>query len=292
MNSNQSRRSFLASLGGGAAAASVPEALGRQAMPGASSPIACTGDRYILPRKVLLWECTRKEIREAIESGRLKAAIVPTGSTEQHNEHLAMIHDTASVLLVAQNAALRIYPEAIVATPVPVGISPYWMERKGTLTLRPETFLAVVYEICESLKAHGLKTVLILNGHGGNAAPLKSQLPEWRAKLGIQLDACSYWEAYTEGNAARYMETGMAGIPGHSAEFETSVALAAFPDRVHREGVDYSKVKLNLKSAEDAGGDRKSYEESLLATPEKGEALIRIAVDWTAGRIRQMISQS
>jgi creatinine amidohydrolase len=292
MNSNQSRRSFLASLGGGAAAASVPEAFGRQTMPGASSPIACTGDKYILPRKVLLWECTRKEIREAIESGRLKAAIVPTGSTEQHNEHLAMIHDTASVLLVAQNAALQLYPQAVVATPVPIGISPYWMERKGTLTLRPETFLAVVYDICDSLKTHGINTVLILNGHGGNASPLKSQLPDWRTKLGIQLDACSYWEAYTEENAARYMESGMAGIPGHSAEFETSVALAAFPERVHREGVDYSKVRLNLKSADDANQDKKYYEESLLATAEKGEALIRIAVDWTAGKIRRMMSQS
>ncbi len=292
MGSNRSRRNFLASLGGGAAAVSVPEALGRQTMPGASQAIAYAGDGYILPRKVLLWECTRKEIRDAIESGRLKAAIVPTGSTEQHNEHLAMIHDTASAILIAQNAALRIYPDAVVATPVPVGISPYWMERKGTLTLRPETFLAVVYEICESLKTHGIKTVLILNGHGGNAAPLKSRLSEWRAKLGIQLDACSYWEAYTEENAARHMDSGMAGIPGHSAEFETSVALAAFPERVHREGVDYSKVKLNLKSAEDASQDRKFYEESLLATPEKGEALIRIAVDWTAGRIRRMINQS
>ncbi len=291
MDSNQSRRNFLASLGGGAAAAAVPEALSRQNMPGISFPIARTGDKYVLPRKVLLWECTRKEIREAIESGRLKAAIVPTGSTEQHNEHLAMIHDTASALLVAQNAALQHYPEVIVATPVPIGISPYWMERKGTLTLRPETFLGMVYDICESLKTHGLKTVLILNGHGGNAAPLKSQLTEWRAKLGIQLDACSYWEAYTEENAARYMESGMAGIPGHSAEFETSVALAAFPERVHREGVDYSKVKLNLKSSEDASQDRKFYEESLLATAEKGEALIRIAVDWTAGKIRQMMSQ-
>jgi len=292
MESNQSRRSFLAFLGGGAAASAAPEAFGWQSMPGASAPIARTGDKYILPRKVLLWECTRKEIREAIESGRLKAAIVPTGSTEQHNEHLAMIHDTASALLVAQNAALRLYPDVIVATPVPVGISPYWMERKGTLTLRPETFLAVVYDICESLRTHGLKTILILNGHGGNASPLKSQLPGWRAKLGVQLDACSYWEAYTEENAARYMESGMGGIPGHSAEFETSVALAAFPERVHREGVDYSKVKLNLKSADDANQDKKYYEESLLATPEKGEALIHIAVDWTAGKIRQMMSQS
>jgi creatinine amidohydrolase/Fe(II)-dependent formamide hydrolase-like protein len=84
----------------------------------------------------------------------------------------------------------------------------------------------------------------------------------------------------------------MAGIPGHSAEFETSVALAAFPERVHREGVDYSKVRLNLKSADDANQDKKYYEESLLATAEKGEALIRIAVDWTAGKIRRMMSQS
>jgi creatinine amidohydrolase len=292
MNSNRSRRSFLACLGGGTAAAAVPAALGRQNLPGSSTPMACASDRYVHPRKVLLWECTRKEIREAMEAGRLKAAIVPTGSTEQHNEHLAMIHDTASALLVAQNAALALYPEVIVATPVPVGISPYWMERKGTLTLRQETFLAVVYDICESLKAHGFKTVLILNGHGGNAAPLKSRLTEWRAKLGIQLDACSYWEAYTEENAARYMQSGMAGIPGHSAEFETSVALAAFPERVHREGVDYVKVRLNLKSTEDASQDKKYYEESLLATAEKGEALIRIAVDWTADRIRRMLSQS
>ncbi len=292
MDLNRSRRSFLVALGGGAAATAVPAALSGQGVPGTSSPIACTTDRYINPRKVLLWECTRKEIRDALESGRLKAAIVPTGSTEQHNEHLAMIHDTASALLVAQNAALKLYPEVVVATPVAVGISPYWMERKGTLTLRPETFLAMVYDICESLKIHGLKAVLILNGHGGNAAPLKSQVPEWRAKLGIQLEACSYWESYTEENAARYMETGMAGIPGHSAEFETSIGLAAFPDRVHREGVDYSKVKLNLKSADDAAQDKKYYQESLLATAEKGEVLIRIAVDWTAGKIRQMIGQS
>ena len=292
MDSNRSRRSFLAFLGGGAAAAAVPAALARQSLPGVSSQVACAGDKYIHPRKVLLWECTRKEIRDALESGRLKAAIIPTGSTEQHNEHLAMIHDTASAALIAQSAALRLYPEVIVATPVPVGISPYWMERKGTLTLRPETFLAVVYDICESLKTHGLKSILILNGHGGNADPLKSQLPEWRGKLGIQLEACSYWEAYTEENAARYMQSGMAGIPGHSAEFETSVALAAFPERVHREGVDYSKVRLNLKSPRDAEQDRKYYEDSLLATAEKGEALIRIAVDWTVEKMRQMIGRS
>jgi creatinine amidohydrolase len=292
MDLTRSRRNFLISLSSATAALTGAEALvgvSRAAIP---AQISRVGDKYINPKKVLLWECTRKEIREVLESDRLKAAIVPTGSTEQHNEHLAMIHDTASTLLVAQNAALQLYPHVIVATPVPVGISPHWMERKGTLTLRQDTFLAVVFDICESLKTHGLRNILLLNGHGGNAGPLKSQVPEWRQKLGIQLEACSYWEAYTKENAAAYMQSGMAMIPGHSAEFETSFALAAFPERVRREGVDYSKVKLNLKSSKDAEDDRMYYRDSLLATAEKGEALIRIAVDWVAEKMSQMIKQS
>jgi hypothetical protein len=69
------------------------------------------GDTYVNPRKVLLWESTRKEFREALEGGVLKAVILPTGSTEQHNEHLAMINDTARVTLVAQKAALLLYPQ-------------------------------------------------------------------------------------------------------------------------------------------------------------------------------------
>ena len=287
MNPPRSRRKFLVSLGTAPAAA---EALAGQFPNAAPVPVARAGDSYLHSRKVLLWECTRREIREALDSGRLRAAIVPTGSTEQHNEHLAMIHDTASTLLVAQNAALQLYPQVIVATPVPVGVSPHWMERKGTLTLRRETFLAVVFDICESLKIHGLRTILILNGHGGNADPLKSEVLAWREKLGINIEVCSYWEAFTKENSSQYMQSGFAMIPGHSAEFETSFALAAFPERVHREGVDYSKVRLNLKNPKDADDDRTYYNDSLLATAEKGEALIRIAVDWTADRMRRMIA--
>ncbi len=290
MTSTPTRRRFLQSLSSATAIPAAAPLLAGISHPGSLPQVARAGEKYVHPRKVLLWECTRKEIRDLLDSGKLKAAIVPTGSTEQHNEHLAMIHDTASTLLVSQNAALQLYPQVLVATPVPVGISPHWMERKGTLTLRQETFLAVVYDICESLKIHGLKSILILNGHGGNNAPLKSQAAAWGEKLGIRLEAHSYWEAYTKDNASAYMQSGFAMIPGHSAEFETSFALAAFPERIHREGVDYSKVKLNLKNPKDAEEDRTYYSDSLLATAEKGEALIRIAVDWVAEKMRQMVA--
>ena len=297
MKASGSRRNFLISMATLAAANSASGAQADPALPLPASSITRVSDRYVNPRKVLLWESTRKEIREALESGRLKAALVPTGSTEQHNEHLAMIHDTASAVLVAQQAALELYPQAIVATPVPVGISPHWMERKGTLTLRPETFLAVVFDICESLKTHGIKTIFIVNGHAGNTPPLKSHLAEFRAKLGVNIDVCSYWEAYTASDETkeevrRIMQSGLDKVPGHSAEFETSFALAAFPERVHRAGVDYEKVHLALKDPEDLKNDRTYYYDSLLATPEKGERLIRIAVDWVAARIRNMIAQS
>ncbi len=287
MPEGRTRRTFLTSSIGIGAVSAVGAAWPADLF-SPSPQVARTPGNYVNPRKVLLWECTRKEIREAMAAGQLKVAIVPTGSTEQHNEHLAMIHDTASVILVAQNAALQLYPQASVATPVPVGISPSWRERKGTLTLRQETFLAVVFDICDSLKTHGFKNILILNGHGGNDKPLRSQLPEWRSRLGVHLEARSYWEAYTNENAGHLMQSGMAMVPGHSAEFETSFALCAFPERVHREGIDYSKLKLDLKNPKDADEDRVYYRDSLLATSKKGEALLRIAVDWVADQVRQM----
>lgn len=114
---NTPRRLFLSSVAGLAAAGSASRLSASQSTPLPSSDVSRTSDRYILPRKVLLWESTRKEIREALEDGRLKAAIVPTGSTEQHNEALAMIQDTASAVLIAQQAALQLYPQVIVSTP-------------------------------------------------------------------------------------------------------------------------------------------------------------------------------
>jgi creatinine amidohydrolase len=294
---NTPRRLFLSSVAGLAAAGSASRLSASQSTPLPSSDVSRTSDRYILPRKVLLWESTRKEIREALEDGRLKAAIVPTGSTEQHNEALAMIQDTASAVLIAQQAALQLYPQVIVSTPVPVGISPYWMDRKGTLTLRPETFLAMVFDICDSLRQHGIKTIFIVNGHGGNDQPLKTHMDEFRSKLGITIDACSYWDAYhsseeIKAEVNKIMQGGLASVPGHAGEFETSVALAAWPERVHRVGVDYEKAHLTLKSPEELAPDRKGYYDSLLATPEKGELLIPIAVDWVAARVKSMMAQT
>jgi creatinine amidohydrolase len=236
--------------------------------------------------KVLLGECTRKEIRERLSRGELKIAIVPTASTEQHNEHLAMNMDTEAVLLISQLAALKVYPNAIVTPVVSVGLSPHWMNREGTLSLQKETFLNVVYDICDSLKTHGIRHILVLNGHGGNTLPLQEKKQEFKNKLGINFDICSYWDSISPEERKSFVDGG--DVPGHSSEFETSIALAAFPERVRYQGVNHDKAKLKL-TAQERKMDKDFYEESLLATREKGEKIINHSVLWVAEKLMKMI---
>ena len=69
--------------------------------------------------------------------------------------------------------------------------------------------------------------------------------------------------------------------------------MAAFPDRVHWEGVDYDKVKdrLNIKDPKSAQQEEGFARDAKLAATSKGEAMISIAVTWTADVLRQMIAE-
>jgi len=241
-------------------------------------------------KSALLWENQRRQIREALDAGTLKAAFVPAGSTEQHNEHLAMVHDTATALHVSKLAAEKLFPQVVVSTPLAIGVSEHWMYHKGTLTLRPEVFVEMLYDVCDSLRRHGIGSVLILNGHAGNVGPVRERLDSLRDRLKIRLAFHSYWEAYSSELIKEQMESG--NCPGHAAEFETSVALAAFPENVDWEGADYDGAKLSIPDQDQARSDRDYHREAKLATAEKGERMIDVAVDWVVERMQTMITDS
>ncbi len=280
---------------------------------------------YVNPRRVFLGETTRKEFREALQSGRVKAAIIPTGSTEQHNEHLALDCDATCATLIAQEAALRLYPRIIVSTPCPLGYAPYHMARPGTLTLRKETFKAYVFDVIQSLVTHGIRTILVVNGHNGNHGPLLEMMPEWRKQLGITLDSETYITAFKDDELAGFLtsyrllregkldtigrRTGMS----HASEVETSILMAAHPERVRPFTMEeYDQAKLNYESGyspqvaaylepftkegwpkganPENARDRARQEQALYATKEKGERLITIATQFIAGKVQRMIA--
>jgi creatinine amidohydrolase len=293
----QSRRSFMSML-----AATGAAGIGASFEAGAAeNSVPNRKDAFVPPESVLLYECTHREIRERINSGALKLAIIPVGSTEQHNQHLAMIMDTAAALLVSQQAALAFFPRVIVTTPVPIGISPYWMTRQGSLTLRPETFLGFISDICASLKAQGIRRVLVVNGHGGNTKPLTAGIPDIVKELGITIEALSYWDTMPREETLALMESK--DYPGHASEFETSFALAAFPQRVRRVKFEeedpaaftpdpeaLKRVGYYRETFDVPGYDKQHFADALLGTREKGEKCIGMAVEGIKARIEKLLA--
>jgi creatinine amidohydrolase len=94
----------------------------------------------------------------------------------------------------------------------------------GTVTLRPETFGAVVEDICQSLLFHGFKKVFILNGHRiFNLPPLEIVATRLRNRTGglicvVDLALVAYL------GVKEISESGPGGI-GHACEIDTSAML-------------------------------------------------------------------
>jgi creatinine amidohydrolase len=93
--------------------------------------------------------------------------VLPIGSTEQHGA-LSLCVDAILAERIAIEAA---EPLGIPVYPVmPFGCAPYFSAFPGSISLKVETLLAVVRDVIGSMYASGFRRVLIVNGHGGNAA--------------------------------------------------------------------------------------------------------------------------
>src|SRR5262245_31797351 len=97
--------------------------------------------------------------------------ILPVGSIEQHGNHIPVGCDANSAEAVALRAAEGLGTSERPVLVLPTlwyGYSPHHTAFAGTVTLRSETFLAVVQDLVESVLTQGARRAVILNGHGGN----------------------------------------------------------------------------------------------------------------------------
>jgi len=119
-------------------------------------------------------------------------AVLPLGSTEQHG-YLRLAVDNILPERVGAEAA---EPLGVPVFPVVAyGVTPYFREFPGSISLRVETHLRVVRDILDSMSHSGFRRILIVNGHGGNAA-VQQFLPEWMAdNPGCRVVFHNWWNA-------------------------------------------------------------------------------------------------
>ncbi|HEY0124279.1 MAG TPA: creatininase family protein [Rhizobium sp.] len=165
---------------------------------------------------------TRQEIARLAEAGAL--VVVPTGAIEQHADHLSVDTDTRLATTATQLAASRVSKiPVIVAPPVAFGFSPHHAAWPGTITLRLETYIAVLRDVARSILDTGFPRVLFVNGHGGNEAPLRSLVTEMVTD-GHAVGMVNYFSP----SMLEWIPLLQGALPraGHACEQETALTLA------------------------------------------------------------------
>ncbi len=232
---------------------------------------------------VWIEELTWIEVRDAIVAGKT-TVIVPTGGIEQNGPYVA----TGKHNYVLQSACEGIARQlgdalcAPIIKLVPEGnIDPAsgHMRYPGTISLRPETFEAVLTDVGNSLAQHGFEHVVYIGDSGGNqrgmanvAAALNEQ---WR-----QVRAHYIPEFYDNAGVEAYM-TREFGIVEENEGFHdfywlTAMQMVTDPATVrYEERVAAGRASINGVSI--APKDR---------TIEVGKKLLQYRIDRTAAAIQ------
>src|SRR5438105_9898116 len=102
-------------------------------------------------------------------------AVVPIGSTEQH----AQLSLGVDLILSERVSVEAAEPLGVPGFPtINYGTTPYFTAFPGTVPLRVATLIGIVRDVLDSLKRHGFRRILFVNGHGGNA-PAGAAALEW-----------------------------------------------------------------------------------------------------------------
>ncbi len=140
----------------------------------AQNPYNCADAPNPLPAANTVWmeEMTWMDVRDAMKAGKT-TVIVATGGIEPNGpwlvlgKHNYVLHANCESIARKMGNALcapiiKLVPEGDYTTKSSHMASP------GTLSMREDTFRAVLEDVARSLKAHGFKQIFFIGDSGGN----------------------------------------------------------------------------------------------------------------------------
>ena len=117
--------------------------------------------------------------------------LLPVGSVEQHSPYGLIGTDFITAEHIARQAGEVM--DILVAPTLCYGVSPHHMAFPGTVSLSPDTLIAVICDVVQSFVTHGFKKVICINGHGGNIAAIQVALAQLKANSAPGIFQLTSW---------------------------------------------------------------------------------------------------
>ncbi len=219
---------------------------------------------------------------------RSNGIILPIGSTEQHGPNGLIGTDALCAEMIAR--AVGDAAGAMVSPTLNFGMAQHHMDFCGTMTLRPQTMLAVLVDLLTSIAHHGFERCFIVNGHGGNMATIMTAISEVHARssLGWQGDGArlrcrlrNWWTPKAVTELQREIFGDRDG--SHATASEIAVTQFAFPDCIKQVDIE-PRLAPNSSGFTDAADFRRRYPDGrvgsdpMLSEPGHGERIFNTAV--------------
>ena len=167
------------------------------------NPYNCADAPNPLPAADTIWleEMTWMDVRDALKAGKT-TAIISTGGIEPNGPWLVLGKHNY-VLRTNCDAIARKLGNALCAPVLPfvpegnIEQKRGHMASPGTISMREETFQAILTDMAESLKAHGFANIIFIGDSGGNQAGQKAVAAALNAKWAGTAVAAHIPEYYT-----------------------------------------------------------------------------------------------
>jgi creatinine amidohydrolase len=178
------------------------------------------------------WEhLTSPEVAALLAAHPAEIGLLPVGATEQHGPHLPTGTDTIIATGLARTASARTGALVLPALSVACSFG-HGRLLAGTLSVAPEMLASQVRAVADWAASSGLRRILAVNAHMGNAAGLAVAADHLRLERpDLRFGVVHWWQA----SAAVAAEAAVDGDDVHANRAETALMLALAPDAVRRD---------------------------------------------------------
>lgn len=212
-------------------------------------------------------DLTRLEMEQVDRENTI--VLIPLGALEQHGSQAPL--GTDDIIAEAMTEYIRRELEAecddfpmLLFPVIPVGLSTEHKNFCGSVTLKPDTYYHMLYDIASSLIHHGFRKLAFLICHGGNAPIAQVLSRELRSEFGVAAFLLSSGAFSHPDVTATISEGNIWDF--HGGEMETSMVMA----------VDPSLVKLEASEA----GIPMAFRDNKALKPYGNVSIGWVSEDW------------